>query len=574
VPARPLAPATSPPEHGRPRAEHGATPVREVLAAGMAVVVLRLATSARYPTEWDSANLVLGAEGFDVTVARPHPPGYWLYARLGWLVQAVTPADTHLALVLVAAAASGLAVALALVVGWHLGGRMGGWSAAALVGTWPIGWFYGSIVSTYTVDLVLSLAFVLLLIRARPGGTQLWAGAALAGVASGFRPSALFLAGPALGLLAWRCTARPVTDGTRSLPWAVGQVAVAAGALGLAVVAWLVPLAVDQPGGLAAWVDETRHAWSEASAATSTFAGAAAAPLNRDVALTHSALAVVPAIPLLALAALAMVRGAVNRPPSDLARFAGFALVVGGPLFAVSWLVHYPKTGYLLAYAPLVLVVGGGVAGTVTGRWRTAAGSLVVVAAAGQAVLFAGTDALLPQRLADRLPAVVADWAADSLKGAPYPYTWHAIRLADDEGRAFARLAARVDAERDVVVFLDVNGGRRFRQATALLGDVPVLYLGGTEQADPWIVHASFGGDLRDGGPVPGLASGGRVYAPLDYPSGHLAALAADGRLGRLPLAPPPPQQPVAEPSIWVVGGLEDPLDLWRPDGDVSAVGP
>ena len=46
---------------------------------GAVALAARLATAAGQPTEWDSVQLVLGVDGFDVRVETPHAPGYWLY---------------------------------------------------------------------------------------------------------------------------------------------------------------------------------------------------------------------------------------------------------------------------------------------------------------------------------------------------------------------------------------------------------------------------------------------------------------------------------------------------------------
>ena len=49
----------------------------------------RLLTTAHRPTEWDSVQLTLGVDGFDVRLETPHAPGYWLYVAAGRVVRAL-----------------------------------------------------------------------------------------------------------------------------------------------------------------------------------------------------------------------------------------------------------------------------------------------------------------------------------------------------------------------------------------------------------------------------------------------------------------------------------------------------
>ena len=526
---------------------------RDAGAIFVVVLALRLATRARYPTEWDSANLVLGAEQFDVVAGRPHAPGYWLYVRLGSFLAWLTPVEAHTALVLVAAGLSAGAGVLAYVVGRWAGGRVGGWSAALLVSTWPIGWFYGSIAASYAVDLVISLALTWLALRARRSGRELLVACALVGLGSGFRPTVLVLYGPALLLIAWR-SARGVRD-----------LAAAVVVLAAAVGAWLVPLALDQPGGLGAWAEATEQIWRGASVLTSTLSGGVDAARNREHALTQTTLFLLPALALGALALAAVAGRGRAAGGHRLRRLVLATAVVGLPMFLVGWLVHYPKAGYLLAYAPLVLVAAAVVPERLVDGWRRVGRVLVAVSVVGQTALFVGTDALLPQRVIDVLPPGAASWAADTGNGAPYPYTRLAIRFADREGEQFERLGRLVDPARDVVVFAADNGGYRFRQASALLPEVPVYFVAGTWQDQPGVLYASRRGSMGpepvDAIPVP---EGGRVFVALDLPSGAIPALAARGEAEELPLTPPPPALPTVDPAIWQVVGLDDALDLWR----------
>ena len=158
------------------------------LIAGVTLVA-RLATAASGPTDWDSAQYTAAVARFDVTHGRPQPPGYWLYVESGRLLHD-TGVGTVRSLVLVSALASALAAGLTVVAGRELGGRWVGVCAGILVAASPFAWFSGSIVSTYSFDLVVAPLLLILAWRARPHS---WHGAAALvalAVVAGFRQSA------------------------------------------------------------------------------------------------------------------------------------------------------------------------------------------------------------------------------------------------------------------------------------------------------------------------------------------------------------------------------------------------
>ncbi|HWD52059.1 MAG TPA: hypothetical protein VG412_06645, partial [Acidimicrobiales bacterium] len=82
-----------------------------------AALVLRLATAAAGPTDWDSAQYAAAVNHFDVTHGRPQPPGYWLYVEAARLVKSISGLGTIHSLVVVAAVASAAAAGLAVVAG-------------------------------------------------------------------------------------------------------------------------------------------------------------------------------------------------------------------------------------------------------------------------------------------------------------------------------------------------------------------------------------------------------------------------------------------------------------------------
>src|ERR1700737_822541 len=155
----------------------------------LATLVLRLVTAAAGPTDWDSAQYAAAVGHFDVTHGQPQPPGYWLYVQSGRILHHLIGLSTVHSLVLVAALASAAGAGLTAVAGRDLGGWWVGLAAGGLVAASPFAWFSGSIVATYSFDLVACPLLVILAWRARPGSWHGIAAVAVVGVLAGFRQS-------------------------------------------------------------------------------------------------------------------------------------------------------------------------------------------------------------------------------------------------------------------------------------------------------------------------------------------------------------------------------------------------
>src|SRR5664279_2223467 len=152
--------------HRQSRERSGATAMPWLVGAG--TLALRLATAASGPTDWDSAQYASAVRHFDITHGQPQPPGYWLYVESGRLLHSVTGMGTIASLVLVSALASALAVGVTTVAGRDLGGRWVGLVAGVVVALSPFAWFSGSIVATYSFDMVACSLLVIFAWRARP----------------------------------------------------------------------------------------------------------------------------------------------------------------------------------------------------------------------------------------------------------------------------------------------------------------------------------------------------------------------------------------------------------------------
>src|ERR1700724_3805574 len=120
-----------------------------------ATALTRWGFRSRFLYDIDSVNFALALQRFDPSVHQPHPPGYFLYVRLGMLAHAIFH-DPNTALVAISILASGGAVAMIhlLASSWF------GDSAARFAGLFfvvsPLAWFHGTVALTYIVEVFFS----------------------------------------------------------------------------------------------------------------------------------------------------------------------------------------------------------------------------------------------------------------------------------------------------------------------------------------------------------------------------------------------------------------------------------
>ena len=465
-------------------------------------LVLRLLTAANGPTDWDSAQYAAAVRHFDVTHGQPQPPGYWLYVMAGRLIHELSGLGTIHSLVLVSAVASAAAAGLTAVAGRDLGGTWVGLAAGLVVATCPFAWFNGSIVATYSFDMVGCSLLVILAWRARPGSWHGVAAVVALGVLAGFRQS-MVQSFTILALI-------PVAASTRR--WGRLGLTIVAGAAAVAV--WLIPMSLSQIGGFSAWLRATRIEATGAAQATSVLDHAAGGGTNLGTfaAFTTVALAPLALVALLAGVALGLRRlirraggpgvgaggpgvGGPNggsdsrgqsrdgvagwRRPWYQGRTTILGAAIVPPVLLVA-LVQFAKGGYLLAYLPAAVIAlllpVGALNRRSPERGRSSRVALavtslavVVVVALGAQRFLAG-DGVLPERDVAQSAAL---WLEQPRYQAPYTDTRQAIRDADAEDSALKALGPSVDTGRDVVVFDTVDGGQNiYRNAGwALPGD-------------------------------------------------------------------------------------------------------
>ncbi len=470
---------------------------------GLAAVVARLTTGATGPTDWDSAQYASGVLGFDVTHGRPQPPGYWLYVMTGRALHVVSGAGAVPSLVVVSAIASGLAVALMVIAGRDLYGRWVGLAAGVVMATSPFVWFSGSIAASYSFDLLVAPALIILAWRARPHS---WHGAgalAALGLLAGFRQS-IIQAFVLLALLAVAASVRRIREGI-----------VVVGAFAAAVAVWFLPMVLMQPGGISTWVRATRAEATGAAQATSVLVGAPGGAVNLGAVAAAVVVALGPLAVVALVSAIALgirrlgassgqesqadapvtpdsdaksiehssgdsIPGASDQGAADAwvrpwfqSRTSILIAATVPPLLVIS-LVQFAKGGYLLSVLPGATIAllalpaqlvrsKDDPSGRRTERGNTASTAWAVVLS----VLVLCVASLGVQRfLAD--PGVLppawvhsssGPWFVQPRYQAPYSQTRSAIDTADAVDASLAALGPFVDSSRDVVVLTVPDGG-------------------------------------------------------------------------------------------------------------------
>jgi len=534
-------------------------------------LALRLLTAARGPTDWDSAQYAAAVGRFDVTHGQPQPPGYWLYVEAGRFFHRAFGTGTVHSLVLVAALASAAGAGLTAVAGRDLGGWWVGVAAAAVVATSPFAWFAGSMAATYSFDLMAGPLLIILAWRARPGSWHGVGAMVALGVMAGFRPS-IIQAFLILALVA-------VAGSTRR--WGRRVLTLAAGLVGVGL--WLVPMAVDQPGGLAAWARATRTEALGAARATSVLDHATAGATNLGTFAAYTILAVGLLVLLAVLGGIGLllrrlVEATAGRsgrpfPATDPATGTRSPMVVTGqgrwerpwyqrrvavlgaaivpPVLVVS-LVAFAKGGYLLAYLPaatiaLLLPMGAlvqrrGTRDRLSPLWL-AVGSVAVALIVGVGTQrFVGGAGVLPERWLGPSGSL---WLGQPRYQAPYADTLAAIRAADSVDAAIRGFGPVVRPGRDVVMFDVPDGGSNlYRNAGWALPDDRIALIG-----PGYVLYNQLHGALYyASGATAAVGPSGSVFLVASPGLPGLASLTAEGYA--LPVSTP---LPIGGYRVWQV---------------------
>jgi hypothetical protein len=233
----------------------------ELILAGLGVGFLaaHLPFLAEAPGTVDGANFLLGVQDFDLADHRPHPPGYPVFIALGKLSTALVnltgvqdPTRYSAQALAVWGTLFGALASFVLFAYFRglSGDRRQAVGAAALSVTCPLFWFNAARPMSDVTGLVASLAAQAVLLASRRDDAsldrqRLILGAAMAGIAVGFRLQNALLTLPLLVWLVTRGGVRPLHAG-----WAVT-------AMTIGLLLWAAPL-VWASGGLTPYLTELR----------------------------------------------------------------------------------------------------------------------------------------------------------------------------------------------------------------------------------------------------------------------------------------------------------------------------
>jgi len=298
---------------------------------------------------WDSVLYARALEnGFHVDYAlagqRPHPPGYLLYLATASVARALVD-DSNVALVLISALSSALAVAvLFLFARRFVSGGAAAFVAVAFAVD-PLVWQYSEVAYPYALLGLLSVSLAAGFFAARARGTAAAAVLASAafGAAAGFRQDLLII----LAAL-WLWTIWPLPRRGRL----VAAASMCAGGL-----VWLVPTALLS-GGPLAYADALLRQTDYVRATYSVLAQGLPA-LSANLAATLYALAWGLGLCALPIVGLAVVgaRRAMRARRVVLGRTDVFLVAWIAPAISLYVLLHIGEWGYVLSVLPGLYVL-------------------------------------------------------------------------------------------------------------------------------------------------------------------------------------------------------------------------
>jgi len=168
----------------------------DLLSLTAAVALSRYLFRSHVLYDLDSVNFALAMKRFDPGVFQAHPPGYYLYARIGRLIDLVFH-NPNLSLVVLSVLASCALVILIYQFAFEWFGRPSARFASLLFLFSPLGWFHGTVALTYIVGAFCSALFGYLCWRLYSGQQAFLVPAGVAlGFAAGIRPSELLFLAP------------------------------------------------------------------------------------------------------------------------------------------------------------------------------------------------------------------------------------------------------------------------------------------------------------------------------------------------------------------------------------------
>jgi hypothetical protein len=299
-----------------------------------AIALTRFLFRSHYLYDVDSVNFALALDHFDPVVYQPHPPGYFLYICVGWVVNAVfhEPNTAFVAVSILASCGTGLLI-------WLLAREWFGGKAALFAGLIflfsPLCWFHGTVALTYIVETFFSALVGFLCWRVYSGYQRWVIPASIAlGLAAGFRPSSVVLLGPLWLFSLWRLEMK--------------QIAAAFAALAACTAAWLIPM-LYLTGGPAAYFGSLYALWRMVPGKRTIF--------NSSISMSMARVCVVGAILGLCFGVPGILIVRRRRLPPDYPRRIisfTWAWILPSLLFFTCIFLAWVNSGYLLALTPPV----------------------------------------------------------------------------------------------------------------------------------------------------------------------------------------------------------------------------
>ena len=168
----------------------------DLLSLTAAVALTRFLFRCRTLYDLDSVNFALAIKRFDPSVFQAHPPGYYLYSRIGWIFNLFfhNPNDSLVALSILSSC--GLVILIYLFALEWFGLRAARFAALLFLFS-PLCWFHGTVALTYIVGALCSglVGYFCWQLNSGRKGYLVPAALALA-FAGGIRPSELIFLAP------------------------------------------------------------------------------------------------------------------------------------------------------------------------------------------------------------------------------------------------------------------------------------------------------------------------------------------------------------------------------------------
>jgi hypothetical protein len=309
-----------------------------------ATALTRFVFRSRFLYDIDSVNFALALQRFDPAVHQPHPPGYFLYVRLGMLSNAIFH-DANAALVAISILAScGTVAMIHLLAFTWFGSTSFGRSAAGFAGVIfvcsPLAWFHGTVALTYIVETLFSALIGYFCWRVYSGASRFVLPAAIAlGLAAGFRQSSLLVLAPMFLFSIRRVPRRLALSGI--------------GALGLVLAAWIIPM-LSAAGGVHAYMASLWSLWRLVPARQTIFTSSISTSLLTSVLTSAARLSTIVAIYVLCFGCAALFPLLGSKAVSADRRIQTFTWIWLAPgllLFTFVYL-KFVNSGYLLVLLP------------------------------------------------------------------------------------------------------------------------------------------------------------------------------------------------------------------------------